>query len=29
MTIKGSEYDLGCAFVISAIGQDIDLGLDR
>ncbi len=25
MTIKGSEYDLGCAFVISAIGQDIDL----
>ncbi len=23
--IKGSEYDLGCAFVISAIGQDIDL----
>ena len=24
--LKGSEYDLPCAFVISAIGQDIDLG---
>ena len=23
--IKGSEYDLRCDFVISAIGQDIDL----
>jgi formate dehydrogenase major subunit len=24
--VKGSEYDLPCAFAISAIGQDIDLG---
>ena len=26
MTMEGSEYDLPAAFVISAIGQDIDLG---
>ena len=26
MTLKGSEHDLKCDFVISAIGQDIDLG---
>ena len=25
--MKGSEYDLTCDFVVSAIGQDIDLGL--
>jgi formate dehydrogenase major subunit len=27
VTVRGSDYDLPCDFAISAIGQDIDLGL--